>query len=311
MTIYSYREINSAPRGGVIALGFFDGVHSAHRSLILEAKKRAEAIGAPLGIFTFSAESGIKKDTQRLYTTEERLGIIEGLSVDFAVVAEFSEICALCPEEFVGEVLISGLDAAVAFAGYNFRFGKGALGHARDLERLMTEAGRDAVICNEITRDGKRVSSTAVRSLIESGEMKEAAELLGSPYFLTGKVVKGNGQGRSLGFPTVNTPLRAGKVIPKLGVYRSLVKLPQGIYNGVTNLGVCPTLGERDAHAETYIIDFDGDVYGENVTVYLLEYLREERTFAGKEELIMQINIDKNTTIEKNGEEKWQELGLR
>ncbi len=311
MKIFGYGELGLAPKGGVIALGFFDGVHEAHRKIFETASKEAKKAGVPFGVFTFSSESDIKSGTKRLYSTEERLGIIAGLGADYAVAADFSEICSLTAEEFVKDVLIGGLDASLAVAGYNFRFGKGALGTEVELLRLMQECGRDAIIIREIRLLGNEVSATAIRSLIESGKIGDANRLLGSPYSFTGRVIHGNSKGEKLGFPTVNTEVIKSKVTPPLGVYRSLVLADERIYDAVTNIGTCPTLGEREVHLETHIIGFSGDLYGKNIKVFILEFLREERLFPNEKELIKQINIDKNTTIQKNGEEKWQELGLK
>ena len=141
--------------------------------------------------------------------------------------------------------------------------------------------------------------------------MEEASALLGAPYFLTGKVAHGDGRGKSLGLPTVNTDIPDEKLTPRVGVYRSAVVIGEKIYAGVTNVGTCPTFGERVPHAETYILDFDGDIYGEDIRIYLLEFLRDERHFDSADELILQIKLDINYTIKKNGEEKWQELGLK
>ncbi len=311
MKIYTYKELRLAPRGGVIALGFFDGVHAAHRELLKMAKEEAELRRASLGVFTFSSESNIKSDKKRLYTTDERLDLIAGLGGDFAVVADFSEICSIEAEDFVRTVLADGLGASVAVAGYNFRFGKGARGNSICLAKEMSRYGDYAIIFDKFELDGKEVSSSAVRALIEEGKIEDANRLLGSPYCFCGKVEHGNSMGKSLGFPTINTPLENGKIIPRLGVYRSAVLAGGNIYNSVTNVGKCPTLGEREIHLETHLIDFRGDLYGENVKIFLLGYLREERTFKNEKELIMQINVDKNNTIIENGEEKWQEHGLK
>ena len=311
MKIIGYKDLKTAPSGSVAAIGFFDGVHLAHRKLLSDARELANSLGVPFGILTFSSESNIKKGAPRLYSTEEKIRFFEESSADFSVILDFEEICSLSPEEFVKDILVDGLNASVAYVGYNFRFGKGALGNSPDLYAFMKKAGKDAVICSEVDFEGMPISATLIRTLIESGEIERANALLGSPYFISGEVVQGNGAGHDLGFPTVNTALASGKVIPKRGVYRSAVSVMGKLYNGVTNIGTCPTLGERETHAETYIIDFSENVYGQNVVVYLLGYLREERMFGTAEELIMQIEVDKNKAIKKNGEEKWQELGLK
>ncbi len=310
MKIFKLNELPLTPLGGVVALGFFDGVHKAHREILKTARRKAEALGVPFGVFTFASESDIKKEAKRLYTTDERLEIIEGLGADFAVLADFAEIRSLSEEEFVKGLLIGKLNCDVAVAGYNFRFGKGALGDSEALFCLMEKSGRRAVIVEEVTVSGSPVSSTLIRSFIEEGRIEESNIMLGSPYAFFGKVVHGNNDGKKLGIPTVNTEIH-NKVTPKLGAYRSLVLFDGEIYNAVTNIGKCPTLGEREIHLETHMIGFSGDIYGKNVKIFLLGFLREERLFASEKELIMQINIDKNITLEENGVEKWQELGLR
>ena len=311
MKIFHYGELSEAPEGAVVAIGFFDGVHTAHRSLILKAQEVAREKGAPFGIVSFYSESEIKKESARLYSTEEKLLIFRSIGADFTVLLNFGEIRALSPEEFVKKILREGLRICAAAVGFNFRFGMNAGAGASELSSLMKEYGKDTVIFNEITHGGKTVSATLIRSLIEAGEIERANLLLGSPYFLSGKVVRGNGQGHSLGFPTVNTDIPEGKVKPKTGVYRSVATVDGRSYDSVTNVGVCPTFGKRNIHAETYIIGFSDDVYGKTVTVSLMGYLREEREFSSPEELKMQIEVDKNNAIKGNGEEKWQELGLK
>ena len=314
MTVYEYKHGEGASpisEDCVIALGFFDGVHIAHRDLIVCAEDIARERGIKFGILTFRAEEGLKTGVPRLYGTEEKLDIFNRLGADFTVLANFSSVSSLTPEEFVGEVLIKNLKCTVCVAGFNFRFGKGASGDAAMLERLMESHGGEAVIRDELTCRGATVSSSLIRERIAGGDMETARQLLGSPYFLRGRVSHGKAEGRRLGFPTVNTPLREGRAVPKLGVYRSAVPIGGRIYTAVTNIGKCPTFGEREVHAETYITDFSGDLYEKEIDVYLLGLLREERQFKSAEELKMQINIDKVRAIQENGELTWQDLGLK
>ena len=285
-------------------------MHVAHRDLILKARAIANAGGLPLGIFTFPAEDGIKKNVGRLYSTEEKLGIFAELGADFTVLADFSSVAALSPEAFVLEVLSGALGATECVAGFNFRFGRGASGDAAMLSELMESIGARATICDELTSDGRTVSTSAIREYITAGDMPSATGLLGAPYMLSGRVLHGNKEGRRLGYPTVNTPIGDGKIVPRLGVYMSAVRLDSGIYPALTNIGKCPTFAEREVHAETYILGYTGDLYGEKIAVYLLDFLREERRFSSPEELVMQINIDKNRVIEEIGDKTWQELGL-
>jgi riboflavin kinase/FMN adenylyltransferase len=213
--------------------------------------------------------------------------------------------------EFVDRVLIGTMHAEVAVAGFNYRFGKGASGDAAKLQELMKERKKDTRILDEYTVDGETVSTTLIRRRLADGNMREVGTLLGAPYRIRGEVRHGRGVGKSLGFPTVNTTLNGGLAIPKYGVYRSATVIDGRIYSCITNVGICPTFGLSDAHAETYIIGYTGDLYGDSLDIYLLDYLRDEIKFSSPEALIMQINVDKERVINEFGEITWQELGLK
>lgn len=312
MKIYEYKVGCKLPlRDCALAIGLFDGFHIAHRALIKKTAEAAKEKGLSAGIFTFVSNESIKNGAKKIYSTEEKLMIAKSLGVDFAVVASFSDISHLTAEEFVKDTLTCDLSVKIALAGFNFKFGKGALGDAKMLTSLMKASGGEAIIFNEYTYGGITVSSTLIREHLIEGRMAEAGALLGEPYFLTGVVSHGDGRGRALGLPTVNTDIQDEKLIPKIGVYRSAVLLSGRLFSAVTNVGTCPTFGERKPHAETFILDFDGELYGESIRVYLLEYLREEKSFKDENELVLQIKLDINYTIKKNGELKWQELGLK
>ena len=139
-----------------------------------------------------------------------------------------------------------------------------------------------------------------------AADVKAAREFLGMPYRIRAFVEHGNGVGKSLGFPTLNTPARH----LKNGVYRTATEIDGRLYPSLTNVGVCPTFEARTVHAETYIIDFSGDLYGKSVRIFFLDYLREEKAFSNEKELILQINVDKNRVISENGDMTWQEIGL-
>ena len=176
----------------------------------------------------------------------------------------------------------------------------------------MKENGGETFICDEIMADdGTTLSATTIRELICSGEISEANRLLGSPYYIKGRVLHGRADGRRLGFPTANIPIREGRIIPKAGVYSSAVVIEGKIYKAVTNVGSCPTFGEHEVHLESFIIDFSGDLYDREIRVYLLDFLRPERAFASIDELKAQIEYDKNRTITESGDISWQDLGLK
>ena len=295
----------------LLALGFFDGVHIAHRDLLCQAKKNAKDRGLPFGIFTFASSGNIKITAKRLYNDEEKAEMFKSLGADFVVFADFSAISGSSPEEFVKKILFSDLGCRICVAGFNFRFGNRAAGNSAMLTSLMQEVGGEACICDEITDGDSTISATLIREHILNGNIETANRLLGSPYYIKGRVLHGRADGRKLGFPTVNILIEDGKIIPKTGVYRSALVIDDKIYSGVSNIGVCPTFNGSQTKLETHIIDFSGDLYGKEIRTYLIGYIREERRFDSIEELKMQINIDKNTTIKENGENLWQLLGLK
>lgn len=295
----------------VMALGFFDGVHIAHRDLISRAVKEAKARGLAIGIFTFASDGGIKVGSSRLYNDGEKAEMLSRLGVDFTVYADFNAISSCSAEDFVNKILSNDLNCKVCVAGFNFRFGSGAKGNSKMLNELMVKNGGEAVICEEITADGTTLSATLIRTLIGSGRIDEANKLLGAPYYIKGRVSEGRKDGRKLGFPTANIIIESGRVVPKFGVYRTALTIDGKIYSGVSNVGVCPTFDGKEIRLETHIIDFHGDLYGQEIKVYLLGFLREEKRFNSLDELKMQINIDKNNTIRENGDITWQHLGLK
>ena len=312
MKIYEYgKDVISNPDGCVITLGFFDGVHIAHRDLIDTARIAAQQKNIPSGVFTFKSESEIKSGSKRIYTTEEKLSIFEEIGVDFTIVAEFDSISHLKAEQFVKDVLIDSLNCKIAVAGFNFRYGKGAMGNSNTLSEDMEANGRECIIRDEMALDGVTVSATLIRNLLSDGKIERANRLLGRPYSICGIVAHGNGVGKKLGFPTVNTEFDDNNVPLKQGVYRSALSLGGRIYPAITNVGICPTFEKRNVHAETYILDFDGNIYNEKITLYILEFMREEKRFESTEELKKQIIVDKNNAINRFGEESWQELGLK
>ena len=311
MKIYEYKPGQPLNIGDcVLAIGLFDGMHIAHRDLLDCARELAKERALPFGIFTFGSEGGIKRDTSKIYDTKQKLVLAERAGAELAVVADFGTLAGLSAEEFVRQTLVRDCGVRIAVAGFNFRFGCGASAGAAELCELMSAEGGLAVIREEFRLDGEAVSSSLIRGFIERGDMAEAGRLLGAPYSIAGAVHHGDGRGRGLGLPTANTEIPTGRTLPAKGVYRAAVPIDGRIYNAVTNIGTCPTFGERAVHAETYIIDFDGDLYGRDLEIFLLGYLRGERSFASREELIMQIKLDIYNTKTKNGELTWQELGL-
>ena len=293
-----------------VALGYFDGVHIGHRKLIALLVREAKEKGLASYVLTFADDISKTKKTQSvIYNTEEKLTIFDSLGVDGVIVVDFDSIKNLSPESFVNDVLIDSLGAEVAISGYNFRFGNGASADSNTLIELMEKRGKKATILSEQKRDGKILSSTAIRELIKDKKLEEATKMLGLPYFVEGVVEKGLGLGKAYGFPTVNIPIRENSPLSP-GVYRTAVEIGGKFHTGVTNVGSCPTVKEREIHAETLIAEFDGNLYGEKIRIYFLGYLRDEKRFDSVDELREQIYADKRKSIEENGDLTWLATGL-
>ena len=293
-----------------VALGYFDGVHVGHRELISLLVREARAKGLSPYVLTFADSLSKTKKTQSIiYNTEEKIKIFSSLGVEGVIVTDFSSISGLSPESFIGDVLVDSLGVELAISGYNFRFGKGAAADSLALVELMEKAGKSAIILSEQKIDGKPLSATVIRDLISEKRLEEATRMLGLPYAIEGEVERGLGLGKAYGFPTVNLPLRRTSPL-STGVYRTAVIIDGRAYTGVTNVGSCPTVSEREIHTETLIADFEGDLYGKTVRIYSLGYLREEKRFDSIEELRDRIYLDKDIAKKENGDLLWLETGL-
>lgn len=309
MKIYKYIPGEAIPEKTAIALGFFDGVHEGHRKLLSTAKRISKEKGLTFAVFTFRTVCGIKGNTI-IYSDDEKLSLFEDIGVESVILLDFSDISDISADSFIKECLFRDMGCRVAVCGYDFRFGKGRVGDAKLLFDILSSLGAECIIEDEHKIDGEKISTTKIKELLEVGEVGQARLFLGYPYFMLGDVERGRGVGQKLGFPTVNTTLSPERAPLRRGVYRTAVSISGKLYTGVTNVGTCPTFKERAVHAETYIVGYSGDLYGEKIKIFFLGFLRDEKKFSSPEELIMQINVDKNRAIKENGELTWQEIGL-
>ncbi len=282
-----------------VALGNFDGVHIGHAALIRRAIEFANENGIKSAVWTFAdAESALpnKPDSLALTSMAEKLSLIAKLGVDYAILADFESVRNLSPEEFVSDILIKKCRTEAAVCGFNFRFGKNGAGNAQMLRQLMSE--RECIIVDPVYACGGLVSSSAVRLLIESGDMETASELLGRAFSVTLPVVEGKHLGRTIGIPTINQNFPVGYIIPATGIYACTVETPDGIFPGAANVGFRPTVesGVKRANCETHIIGYDGCLYSENVKVSFYKRLRCEQKFSSVDELRAQIQKDIDET---------------
>lgn len=277
-----------------VAIGCFDGIHLAHKS-ILEMVIAGKQEGLKPAVFTFDInEDCCGKNMPRLMTTEAKLRMFEEMGIEVVFLLQFSQVKNITAENFVEDVLKNYCGAKKVCCGYNFRFGKGGLGDIALLRSLCEERNMETVVCEELDFQDFPVSSTRIRRLIQEGNITEANLLLGRPFSFMFPVIHGRKLGRLIGVPTINQALPDEFILPKKGVYSSETVVDGVKYCSVTNIGLKPTVGgETKPSAETWIQNFSGDLYGKSVQVSLHHYLREERKFESLEALREQILQDK------------------
>lgn len=272
-----------------VAIGKFDGLHLGHRKLLREIIAQKED-GLKAAVFTFDPSPEIffgMNPSRELSTNSEKRQLFEEIGIDILVEFPFNkETAAISPESFVIDILRKRMNAAFVAAGTDLSFGAMGKGNFELMSSLARHLDFEAKKIDKIERNGKVISSTLIRELVEKGNMEEAAACLGEPYRITGKIVHGRALGRRIGIPTLNQIPPADKLLPPYGVYYSEVRADGKVFKGMTNIGIKPTVtDEHRTTAETYLYDFSGDLYGEYADVKLLTFRRPEQRFADIDEL--------------------------
>ena len=276
-TTHGQLNIPACPRS--VALGVFDGLHPGHRQVILAAM---QGIGDDVSrcVYTFDPATVVTKQIiGRLCAPEEQQQLLTHMGVDELFEVDFATVRHLSPEDFVQKILKEQLGAVKVTCGFNYRFGYKGAGDAATLTRLCADCGITVTVVPEVDVDGQPVNSTTIRQAIADGDMALTRRLMGRPYRLQLPVTEGQRLGRKLGMPTINQVLPTNLCAPKFGVYVSSVQVDNQVYPAVTNIGVRPTVGTDAPLAETYMLGYEGDLYGTTPTVYPLQYLRAEQTF--------------------------------
>ena len=297
-------QIEKPSASTVLCLGNFDGVHMGHRALAKETVRRKDELSekfsdlksgawffgrAPIEVIT-------GKPQPHITDFEQKLAIFAELGLDYAFVYDYEEIGGYSPEKFVFDVLKKECGCVFAVCGYNFKFGKGAAGDAALLSCLMDG---NAAIIDKVSHNGQHVSSSEIRKLIADGDMELANGLLGRNHFICNEVVHGKHLGRRLGIPTINQKIPDGFATPKKGIYISRTLIDGKYYASVSNVGFRPSVEDTAfMNCETYIIGFEGDLYGQKIKVEFLKRLRDEKKFDSIEELKAQILTDIEQTKE-------------
>lgn len=298
----NFFEILPEKSGTAIALGYFDGLHKGHRNVISLAAAEKENGLTPV-CFTFSkSPKSVLYGTQSnaLMTSEDKIKTLERLGIERTYQADFEKIMNMPAKDFAQEILIDTLKAEKLFCGFNYRYGKNGEGSAETLKSFCKSKGITLTVVPATESDGEVVSSTLIRKLITDGNVKRANELMCSRFGFSSVIEHGKRLGRELGTPTINQPLCSELVVPKFGVYASIVTLENGnSYCGVTNIGIKPTVGGNTPLCETWMPKYKGgEIYGQSADVRLLEFIRPERKFSGIDELKNAI-IDNSQTALK------------
>ena len=282
--------------GAVVAIGNFDGVHRGHGAVIGAAMKRAKALGQPAAVMTFEPHprAFFKPDEPLFRLTDEaaKLRLLASTGLDGAIVLTFDAALAkLTAEEFVSRILVERFAVSSAVIGFNFHFGTNRAGSPDFLMAQGKKYGFAVEVVPRFEDDGRPVSSGPIRDALAAGNVHSADELLGYPWFITGAVIHGDKRGRELGFPTANIRLDSACAL-RHGIYAVRVSVGGRHYDAVANFGRRPMFDNGAVLLEIFLFDFSGDLYGRNLDVAFIEWIREERMFDGSAALITQMKED-------------------
>lgn len=297
---FSYTDLPQTARGAAVAMGNFDGVHLGHQSVIALARAASGQLNCPLGVITFEphprAFFASAAPAFRLMNADARAHRLEKLGIDQLFELPFNAgLASMAAEEFVQSILTAGLGIRHLVVGADFRFGKGRTGDAAMLQNIGPDLGFGVTIAPLVSDEQSDFSSSAIRTALSEGRPEDAARILGHWHRIEGSVDKGAQRGRILGFPTINLSM-TGLHLPRFGVYAVTVDVLDGPhcgrYDGAASLGSRPTFGENTPNLEVFLLDFEGDLYGAEVSVALVAYLRPEEKFDSIEPLVAQMHKD-------------------
>jgi riboflavin kinase/FMN adenylyltransferase len=280
----------------LLTIGVFDGVHLGHRHLISKLKELTHKQGYASGVITFSQhpQEVLSPNTRlpSLTSLKLRIALLEAEGVDIVIPLPFTpQLANLSPKQFLS-LLKEYLKMKGLVVGPDFALGKGRQGDIDALRKLGQEMDFSLTVVPPMTIDGETVSSTAIRKVLAEGDIKRAQKLLGRPFRLQGRVVSGDKRGVKLGFPTANLEIEPGQALPAGGVYACRAYIDSQSYPAMTNIGTRPTFGGGPRLIEVYLIDYNGDLYGQELAIDIIERLRGEKKFDTPEQLIKQITED-------------------
>ncbi len=281
-----------------VALGFFDGLHLGHMQVILETFKYKDLMPA---MFTFHSDAQLPKreKIENLLDNDMKLEKLTRAGLRYIYSPDFESVRGFTGEEFVQKILINIMNARVVVCGFDFRLGNDGC-DSKQLYDICKGFGITVVVIPPFSLDGCIIHSSAIKNLIKTGNVKKANRLLGYNFTISGTVIEGNRLGRRLGSPTINQVFPKNIVMPLFGAYKSVTEVNGVIYPSVTNIGVKPTVDYKSVPlAETHILNFDGDLYGMDIKVSLLSFIRPEKKFDSVESLKQQLESDKREAVSK------------
>lgn len=296
--IAKYQTSHACEEGLVLTIGFFDGVHAGHRFLLDQLKAYADEEHLKAAVFTFWPHPRITLDEHYkpdlLNTIEEKRELLGSAPIDYCIFTQFTmDLADLCAYDFMKKVLKEQLNVKHLVIGYDHRFGRNREEGFEDYVRYGQELGIKVSQADPYTDGNYTISSTFIRKLLSVGEIHMANHYLGYPYSITGTVMEGQQLGRTIGFPTANLKLEIpNKCLPKIGVYAVMAEVSGKRYKAMMYIGTRPTTEVIDLTIEVHLFDFTGDLYGQRMTVYVEDRLRNQHQFDGLESLKKQLHKD-------------------
>ena len=303
MRVSTYPEVALPPEARpVVTFGNFDGVHLGHQSIMEELRARSQALDAPSMVVTFEPHpiSVLRPEAapQRIQTPEQKQETLSRIGIEELIVVPFTpKFSKLEPQEFVRSVIVDKLRAAELVLGHNFRFGHGRVG---DLDTLRAFGPKYGFVVHEVspaTAGKEMISSSRIRRALGDGEVERAASMLGRAYFVDGRVIKGDGRGRLIGFHTANLEL-TGSLLVNDGVYVTSVRVGDDVHQGMSHVGRRPTFGLDSHTVETHLFGFSEEIYGEWLRLYFHGRIRGTVRFEGPQELKQQLDSDRERAFE-------------
>jgi len=298
MQLYRYlSSLRRAPRNGrAVTIGAYDGIHLGHRAILTELKQRAAGLNTPVLVLSFEPMPreffAPVNPPARLTRFREKFECLADIGIDELFCPSFSSVRDLPPETFIRKLLVDGLGVRHIVVGDDFRFAADRLGGIDDLERAGETFGFGVTAVPGVYRREQRISSTEIRLALNAGDLETARSMLGRDYSMSGRVLRGLGLGRELGFPTANVNL-SRRQTPVDGIFAARVLgLDDKPLDGVASVGTRPTVGGKNPLLEVHIFDFDRNIYGEYITVQFVERLREERKYSDLESMVAQMHED-------------------